>query len=74
MSRCDRGLASDQVSTGTGKVGKDELKWSREGTGEHRGAAEAGESWEPVEAEGLDRALASPQLIYHLSCTWAAGQ
>lgn len=27
-----------------------------------------------VEAEGLDRALASPQLIYHLSCTWAAGQ
>lgn len=24
---------------------------------------------EPAKAEGLDRALASPQLIYHLSCT-----
>lgn len=29
---------------------------------------------EHVKAEDLDRALDSPQLIYHLSCTWASGQ
>lgn len=63
------------MSTGTGKIGKDELQWSREGTGE-QGVQRRQESpgnrllaREPVKA-----ALASPQLIYHLSYTWAAGQ
>lgn len=52
MSRCDRvWLVSDQVSSGTGKIGKGELQWSREGARRTRGGAEAGESWE--QATGL---------------------
>lgn len=70
MSRCDRGLVSDQLSMGTGKTEKD---WSHNGAGRGRENTEV--QWrkkrpgnrllarEHVKAEDLDRDLASPQLI-----------
>lgn len=77
MSRCDRGLVSDQGSTGTGKIGKGELQWSREGTGE-QGVQRRQESpgnrllaREPVKAEDLDSSGQPPADLpsqLHLGC------